>query len=232
MGKSWKNPGKLANSQKKGMQFTKLAREIQVAARAGANPEANSRLKLAIQMAQKMSCPKSTIERALQKGSGASEESQIEEVFYEAQAPHNVAIIVLCQTNNRNRTVSEIKNIFRKHNAQVVTPKSLLWLFDRVGLIEATKDGDMDIEEEAIEAGANHVEQKEDVTYFYTDLEDLDSVREALTKRGWSIETCEPAYKEKEEISLEENLKQEIYSLLEELDDNEDSHRIYTNLKD
>ena len=116
MGKSWKNPHKVAAAAKKGALFTKLAREISVSAKLGSpDPDANSRLKLAIQVAREASCPKETIERAIKKGSGQLDDgTQIDEVTYEGYGPHGVGVIVECQTDNKVRTVSEIRNLFKK----------------------------------------------------------------------------------------------------------------------
>src|SRR5690606_35694779 len=117
MGKSWKNPFKEAKAQQKGQIFTKLAREISVAAKMGGpDPEGNSRLKLAIAAAKAQSCPKDTIERAIKKGAGLLDDgSQIEELTYEGLGPFGVGIIVECQTDNKNRTVGDLRTIFRKH---------------------------------------------------------------------------------------------------------------------
>ena len=116
MGKGWKTGIKTANSQKKGQMFTKLAREIQVSAKAGgADPTMNSRLRIAIDAAKKQSCPNDTIERAVKKGSGQLDDgAAIEEVAYEGFGPHGVGVIVECQTDNRHRTAPDVRNIFKK----------------------------------------------------------------------------------------------------------------------
>lgn len=159
MGKSWKNPLKEAVAQKKGKVFTKIAREISVAARmGGVDPEGNHRLKLAIQVARSVSCPKETIERAIKRGSGQLEGGMIEELVYEGYGPHQVGVIVECQTDNKNRSVSEIRNIFKKNEGKMGTSGSVAWMFDRVCLVEGKKKGIFDMEEEAIEVGANDVE--------------------------------------------------------------------------
>lgn len=233
MGKSWKKSGMIANSQKKGAQFTKLAREIQVATRlGGGNPESNSRLKLAIQNAQKMSCPKATVERAIQKGSGQLKDTeQIEEVLYEGQGPYSIGLLILCQTDNRHRTVSEVKNILKKHDSQMGEPGSMMWMFDKMSLIEASKKNVTDPEEDAIEVGANFVEKEDNHYYFYGNLSDLENIRTALIKRDWQIESAEPYYLAKNFVSLDKEQEVQIVELLEVLEENQDTHRIYTNLK-
>ncbi len=230
MGKGWKKAGKLENAQKKGAIFTKIAREIAVAARlGGGDPEGNSRLKLAIQAAREVSCPKDTIERAIKKGTGQLDDgATIEEITYEGYGPHGVGIIVECQTDNRTRTVSEIRNVFKTHGGNLGESGAVAWMFERVSLVQGTKANVGDPEEEAIEAGANEVEREEDGSYsFYGAPADLDSIRKALTGRGWEIKVAELSFKAKEKTNLSEDQLKEVYELLEALEDNDDSHRVH-----
>ena len=136
MGKSWKNGLKTENSQKKGLVFTKLAREISVATKAGgADPTMNARLRMAIDAAKKQSCPNDTIERAIKKGSGQLDDgAQIEEVIYEGYGPHGVGVIVECQTDNRHRTAPEVRNTFKKHDGSMGESGSVAWMFDKKGV--------------------------------------------------------------------------------------------------
>lgn len=238
MGKSWKNPLKQANANKKGIIISKLAKEIAVAAKlGGGDPDANSRLRLAIAAAKSESVPKDTIERAIKKGTGQLNDGKvIEEVMYEGYGPHKVGVLVECQTDNRARSASDIKFIFKKHDGQMGEQGSVAWMFDRVGLTEATnpKEG-FDPEEEAIEAGANEVETNGDdgglpVFAFYSDPEDLDNVQKALTQRQWEVKTCELSYKAKNITELTDEQKQDVYNFLDALDDNEDASRIHSTL--
>lgn len=234
MGKQWKAGGKLLEAQKKGAVFTKLAREIQVAAKMGGDdPSMNARLKMAITQAQKASVPKDTIERAIKKGSGQlGESTQIDELTYEGYGPHGVAIIVECQSDNKTRTVSEIRNIFNKNNGNMGETGAVSWMFERVCLVEGQKQNVDDPEEDAIEAGANQVESQGDAGYsFYGNPEDLDAIRSALTERGWEVTTAELSYLAKETTSVSEEQKQEVIKLLDALEDNEDSHRIHASLE-
>lgn len=233
MGKQWKAGSKLLEAQKKGAQFTKLAREIQVAARMGGDdPSMNARLKMAIAQAQKASVPKDTIERAIKKGSGALDgDTQIDELTYEGYGPHGVGIIVECQSDNKTRTVSEIRNIFNKNNGNMGDSGAVSWMFERVCLIEGVKQDVGDPEEEAIEAGANDVEKSDDETFaFYGAPEDLDTIRTALTERGWDISVAELSYRAKETTKVSEEQKQDIIKLLDALEDNDDSHRVHVTL--
>ena len=160
MGRQWVHSVKSENSAKKGALITKLAREIQVAAKlGGADPNFNSRLRMAIDAAKKASCPSDTIERAIKKGSGQLEGHSIDEIQYEGYGPHGVGVIVEVQSDNKNRTASEMRLIFKSHGGALGARDSVAWMFDRVSALEATRPGTFDPEEEAIEAGANEVEK-------------------------------------------------------------------------
>ncbi len=235
MGKSWKNPLKIATAQKKGQIFTKFAREISVSARIGGpDPSSNARLKLAIQAARALSCPKDTIERAIKKGSGQLEGSHIEEITYEGYGPQQVGVIVECQTDNKNRSVSTLRSIFKKNDGSLGNSGSVSWMFHRMCLVEGKNDNIQDPEEEAIEAGASDVETKNDIdhTYsFYGAPTDLDTIRNTLMERGWSITVAELSYRPKNFTEVDDEKKTQVYNFLEALEDNEDSHKIYATIE-
>lgn len=235
MGKGWKNPIKAANAAKKGMEFSKLAKEIQVAAKLGGpDPDMNSRLRLAVDAAKAKSCPKDTIEKAIKKGAGLLDgEAQPEEVLYEGFGPAQVGILVECQTDNRARTATDIKVAFNKNNGRLAEAGSIAWMFERVGLLEGFHTNrELDIEEEAIEAGASDVEALEMEAglgaSFNTAPDELDIVRKALIERGWTIEVMELSYRSKNTTDITEEDKALLAELLEKLDDNEDSFRVYS----
>ncbi|MBX7232146.1 MAG: YebC/PmpR family DNA-binding transcriptional regulator [Bdellovibrionales bacterium] len=237
MGKGWKTAGKLETAKKKGALFTKLAREIAVSARMGGpDPESNTRLKLAITAARAASCPKDTIERAIKKGAGLDNESVIEECTYEGYGPHGVGIIVECQTDNKTRTVSEIRLLFKSHGGALGEPGAVSWMFDRVAHVNAKKNQVTDPEEEAIEVGANEVEIDQDPTEteisynFYGAVADLELIRSSLVQRGWEIIAAELIYKSKNDTKLSPTQHEEVVQLLKELDEEEDSHRVYATL--
>jgi YebC/PmpR family DNA-binding regulatory protein len=230
MGKSWKKAGKLEQSQKKGALFTKLAREVSVAAKlGGGDPAANSRLKLAIDAAREASCPKDTIERAIKKGTGQLDDgSIIEEIVYEGYGPFGVGILVECQTDNRTRTVSEMRNIFKTNGGNLGESGAVAWMFERVCLVQGKKAGVDDAETEAIEVGANEVESDGDDVYsFYGSITDLESIRKGLSARGFEVTVAELSYKAKEKSKLTPDQEKELFELLEELEDNDDSHRVH-----
>ena len=186
MGAQWKAKGKAQVADAKGKLFGKLAKEIMVAARGGADPALNSRLRLVVEQARKASMPKDTLERAIKKGAGLTGEAvHFEHVMYEGFAPHRVPVMVECLTDNLNRTAPEMRVLFRK--GQLGTSGSVAWDFDHVGLIEAEPAAaGTDPELAAIEAGAQDFEAagEDGVTLFLTDPGDLDLVSRALPAQG------------------------------------------------
>ncbi len=233
MGKGWKNPIKAAMAAKKGALFTKVAREIAVAARlGGADPESNARLKMAIAAAKEVSCPKDTIERSIKKGSGQLDEGDmIEELTYEGFGPHGVGVVVECQTNNRNRTASEIRSIFKSHGGALGESGAVNWMFERVSLVSAKKSDVADPEEVAIEAGAQDVSQIEDGQFdFFAAPEDLDQVRSYLSGHGFEVNAAELSYRPKNISEISEAQRAEVVELLEALEDNEDTHKVFATL--
>ncbi len=235
MGKQWKKAGKIASSQAKGAQFTKIAKEIAVAARLGGpDPDSNSRLRMALDAAKRVSCPKDTVERAIKKGAGITDDTQIiEEVTYEGYGPHGIGVIVECQTDNRNRTASEIRFLFKKHGGNLGETNNVAWMFDRVSLLEAKKNPlPSDPEEDAIEVGANEVGVDDDQTVsFYGAIEDLDSIRKGLLQRGWEILTAELSYKAKETTKLSAEQMSEVVEFLEQIDEFEDTSRVHATVE-
>jgi YebC/PmpR family DNA-binding regulatory protein len=162
MGAQWKAKGKELAANAKGKLFGRLAKDIMIAARAGADPAGNSRLRLVLEQARKVSMPKETLERAIKKGAGLTGEAvHFEHVMYEGFAPHRVAVMVECLTDNVNRTAPEMRVLFRK--GQIGTSGSVSWDFDHVGMIEAEPAAaGADAEVAAIEAGAQDFEPGED----------------------------------------------------------------------
>src|SRR5438034_9476020 len=200
MGAQWKQAGREANAQKKGQLVNKLVREVMVAAKLG-RPEAesNPRLAAAIEKARKASVYRDTIERAIKKGSGQTDEKiTFELVTYEGFAPHKVPVVVECLTDNRNRTAPEIRNLFKA--GSLGQPGSVAFFFNHLGIVEAThSDPTRDAEGDAIEAGAQEVEplEAEEVAAgrkgarFLTEMKDLDAVSKALKAEGWTILAAE-----------------------------------------
>jgi len=233
MGKSWKAAGKTENAQKKGMLFTKLAREIAVSAKIGGpDPAMNARLRMAIDAAKKVSCPNDTIERAIKKGSGQLDDGKIiEELTYEGYGPHGVGVIVECQTDNKHRTAPEMRSIFKKHGGNLGETNSVSWMFARVGELEGSKTGTFDIDEEAIEAGADDVQKNDDGSYqFFCSLESLDSVNKALQARGWKITASAPSYKATNLTTITDEQMKEVEEFLNALDDMDDTSKVFATI--
>jgi YebC/PmpR family DNA-binding regulatory protein len=239
MGAQWKATVKSERSAKQGAMFSKLAKEISVAAKMG-GPDlgSNSRLRAAVEAAKKQSMPRDTIERNIKKGAGLLDEKlTIETLTFEGFAPHKVPIIVECLTDNKNRVTSDIRVLFRK--GQLGNNGAVAWMFDHIGLVEATHKEAKDIEEAAIEAGAQNVEplEKADLgeaksgAMFFTEKSDLAAVSNALTAAGWNVTTSEFFYKAKNLVELNAEQLKEVSEFLQNIDDNDDVHRVYAAIK-
>jgi YebC/PmpR family DNA-binding regulatory protein len=235
MGAQWKAKGREAAANAKGKLFGRLAKDIMIAARSGADPAANSRLRLVVEQARKISMPKDTVERAIKKGAGIGGETvQFERVVYEGFAPHQVPVMVECLTDNLNRTASEIRVLFRK--GQLGTSGSVAWDFDHLGMIEAepTTAG-ADAEAAAIEAGAQDLEPGSEPghTLFYTAPTDLDLVSRALPNHGFTVISAKLGYKSKNPVDparLDEPKREEVEAFLAALDAHDDVQTVYAGL--
>jgi YebC/PmpR family DNA-binding regulatory protein len=234
MGAQWKHKGRLAAADAKGRIFTKLAKEIMIAARGGADIDMNSRLRLAVEAARKQSMPRDTLDRAIKKGAGLLDEQvNYETVVYEGFAPHQVPVIVECLTENKNRTATNVRMLFRK--GHLATSGAVSWDFSHVGIVEAAAGaGKMDAEEAAIEAGAQDVEAAEEsgAYRFYTDAADLDAVNRALTAAGWSVTSVQLGWRPKNPVSLSGEARTEVEDFLEAIDADDDVQSIFTALAD
>ncbi len=231
MGAQWKTKIKETTAAAKGKIFTKLAKEIMVAARAGADPDMNPRLRMAVEQAKKASMPKDNIERAIRKGAGLDTEgANFQKVVYEGFAPHRVPVIVECLTDNPNRTVTSMRILFRK--GQLGTSGSVSWDFDYLGMIEATPQAaDADPETAAIEAGASDFEPAEGgATMFYTEPTELDAVVRALPAHGFSVQSASLGYRAKNPLTLDAAARAEVEAFLNELDADDDVQNIYAGL--
>ena len=233
MGAQWKQKGRLAAADAKGRTFTKLAKEIMIAARNGAEVDMNPRLRLAVEAAKKASMPRDTLERAIKKGAGLLDENVIyETVVYEGFAPHQVPVMVECLTENKNRTATNVRVLFRK--GQLATSGSVSWDFSHVGMIEAAPPTvAVDAEVAAIEAGAQEVEPADDGgARVYTDAHDVDSVSRALAAQGWTVSSAFLGWRAKNPVSLGAAARAEVEAFLSALDDDDDVQRIYAGLAD
>jgi YebC/PmpR family DNA-binding regulatory protein len=231
MGAQWKAKGRESAATAKGRLFTKLAREIMVAARAGADPSMNSKLRLAVEQAKKSSMPKDSIERAIKKGAGlAGEGVNYVKLTYEGFAPHRVPVIVECLTDNLNRTAGNIRVLFR--DGHLGAEGSVSWDFDHLGVIEATPEkAGADAEVAAIEAGARDLEPGENgATIFLTDPADLDAVTKALPAHGFIVQSAQMRYRPKNPVKLNDAQRAEVEAFLEAIDADDDVQEVYPGL--
>src|SRR5437879_2539751 len=240
MGAQWKQAGREANAQKKGQMVAKLVRELMVAAKlGGADPDLNPRLAAAVEKARKASVYRDTIERAIKKGSGQTEEKvTFELVTFEGFAPHKVPVVVECLTDNRHRTAPEIRNLFKA--GSLGQPGSVAFFFNHLGVVEAThSDKSRDAEGDAIEAGARDFEplEAEEIpegqkgARFLTEIKDLDHVSKALKNAGWNIVSAEIRYIAKTFTEVTGAARKEVTDFLNALDDHDDVHRVYAAMK-
>jgi YebC/PmpR family DNA-binding regulatory protein len=230
----WKNIRirKGRQDQIKSNLFTKLAREITVAAKLGGpDPEANPRLRLAIQKARSHSMPSESIQRAIDKAVGATAGANLEEVVYEGYGPGGVALMVKCLTDNRNRTVAELRHAFAKGGGNLAESGSVSWQFRQRGEISIPEEN---VEEEALalsalEAGAEDVIRENGQFTVITPVEKLREVQEYLTQKGFPVQEAEIALSPINKVQVSREDARQLLKLLERLDDLDDAQEIYYN---
>lgn len=242
MGRQWLHSKRQVASLKKAQATGKLVREISVAAKMGGpDPEMNPRLFTAVQKARKESVPKDVIERAVQKGAGTGDDKLVmEHVVFEGYAPHKVPVIIEAYTDNLNRTVPEVRRLFR--DGQLGAACSNKFLFEHTGIVEAYHpEAGRDIEEAAIEAGADEVlplssDQNDDIpeeatgARFLTERTGVHAASQWLTGNGWTVVTSELGYVPKQIPELSEEQLAEVGEFLQALDDHDDVHRVWAAL--
>jgi YebC/PmpR family DNA-binding regulatory protein len=220
-----------AADAKRGKIFTKLIKEITVAAKiGGADPGGNPRLRTAIDKAKAENMPKDNVERAIKKGAGGLEGTTYEETTYEGYGPGGVAVLVEVMTDNRNRTVSDVRSIFSKCNGNMGESGCVSWLFDKKGLIVFPKGVDFDkLFEAALEAGADDVSDEEDQIEVMTDPASFIEVREALEKAGFKYDSAEVTMIPQTMVKLEGKQAESMLKLMDRLEDNDDVQNVYAN---
>ena len=230
MGAQWKQKHREAAANAKGKIFTKLAKEIAVAARGGADPTMNASLRMAVEAARKQSMPRDTIDRAVKKGAGLLDGPvNYETVTYEGFAPHQVPVIVECLTENKNRTSANVRMLFKK--GLLAAGGAVSWDFSRLGLVEASGPAGEDPDEAALESGAQDLEPGDDgQTSFYTEPADVDSVAKALTERGWTVEKFSLVWKAKNPVVVGDAERAEVEAFLSALDEDDDVQNIFVGL--
>lgn len=223
--------------KKRGNVFTKIARNITVAARdGGGDLETNFKLRIAVDQGKAANMPKDNIDRAIKKGTGELKGEAIEEVIYEGVGPDNTFFVIQSLTDNKNRTVAEIRHIFSKAGGALGSQNSVMWQFDKKGVIRIadykTKITDKDeFELNLIDWGADDVADEEGDLIVYTKVENFQKVREALEKNNIACEFAEIEYLPKEYKKIEsEKSKEQLQKLFDTLDENDDVNNFYTNI--
>ena len=219
----------------KGKIFSKMAKIIAVAARDDGDPEMNSKLRIAIEKAQSVNMPRGNIERAIKKGIGKLGGEKIEEVVYEAYGPSGIALIIEAITDNKNRTLSEIKNILGKHSGRLGDAGSVKWLFEKRGVLEleiSKEDNLDDLEMEIIDAGAEDIKKRDNILEIQTKPTELNNVKNNLETKGIKVESANLEWIPKNPVKIEdEKNKIQIEKLFEALDEQNDIQEIYSNLE-
>ena len=218
---------------RRGQLFTKLTREIIVAVRqGGSNPEANYRLRLAIQKARGNNMPTDNIEKAIKRGSGTLEGASLVEMVLEGYGPSGVAILVQALSDNRNRTLQDVRNIFSRSGGSLGESGCVAWLFDSKGLI-AVETNDLDAEElalQAIDAGAEDVKIENNYVEIYTKPEELEMVRTALDQKNLPAASAELSMLPKTMVELEEKAALQTLKLLDKLEGLDDVQHVFSNI--
>ena len=223
--------------KKRGQMFSKMARLISVAVKEGGpNLETNSKLRLAFEMAKEINMPKENVERAIQRGTGGASEEKLDLVLFEAYGPGGIAIIIEGITDNKNRTLGEIKQLLSQHNGKLSGEGSVKWIFERKGVLILNPVSQESQNKEAlelilIEAGAEDIKQRGNVLEVYTKPEELERVRTRIEEKSLKVESASLEWVPKEEITLNEQDKTASQKLFEALDENDDVQGIYSNLK-
>jgi YebC/PmpR family DNA-binding regulatory protein len=223
-----------ANDAKRGAVFTKIAREISIAARlGGGDPEANYRLRLAVDKARSVNMPSDNIKRAIEKATGGDKGADFEEIVYEGYGPGGVAVLVEAATDNRNRTAADVRAIFTKAGGSLAGAGAVAWQFEPLGLISVPREGaDPDeIALVAIDAGASDVDTEADPIEISTSPGDLEAVRKAMEAAGVKVESAELTMQPQSTVTIDGNDVRKNLRMIENLEDHDDVQRVTANFE-
>lgn len=221
-----------AADAKRGKLFTKLIKEITIAAReGGGDPNANPRLRLAVDNAKAANMPADNIDRAIKKATGGIEGVTYYELTYEGYGPGGVAILLEVATDNKNRTVADVRHLFSKYGGSLGENGSVAWMFDRKGVItlpvqDKTEDEILDI---ILEAGAEDLQTEDDFFEIQTDLENFEPVRKALVAAGLNIENASLQWIAKNTVELKDETAEKVMKLIDALEDSDDVQNVFSN---
>jgi YebC/PmpR family DNA-binding regulatory protein len=221
-----------AADAKRGKIFSRLIKEIAIAARmGGGDADGNPRLRTAVNTARAANMPKDNIERAIKRGTGEIAGVSYEEVIYEGYGPGGVAVMLEALTDNKNRTVADIRHIFDKYNGNLGESGCVAWMFEKRGIIELAGDvlTEDEVMELALEAGAQDVKTEGDSFEITTDPVDFEAVRTAVETKGWKIELAEITMVPQNTVKLEGKKAEQMLKMMDALDDNEDLQKVSAN---
>lgn len=214
----------------RGKVWTKVIREITVAAKDGPDPNDNPRLRLALEKANSANMPKDTIKRAIEKGSGTGETGALEEIIFEGYGPGGVAILVETMTDNRNRTVSDVRHAFSKFGGNLGTDGSVAYLFKKLGLIHISKEiSDEDLMDLVIEAGANDYTEEEDFFEVTTEPNDFNNVLEIFKKNEVKYINAQLTLRAETSVNIDHEMSEKVLNIMEFMDDLDDVQEVHTN---
>lgn len=223
---------KAATDAARGKVFTKIIKEITIAARdGGGDPDGNPRLRLAIQSAKASNMPQDNITRAIKKGTGELEGVKYDEITYEGYAPGGIAMLIESVTDNKNRTVAELRHIISKNNGSLGESGSVGWMFDRKGVVNVEKPGvsEDELMELILDAGADDLKTEGDFFEVVSSMENFERVRKAIEDKGYKIESASLQYIARDLIAVDPAKVDEIIRCIEAVEDNDDVQNVYTN---
>jgi YebC/PmpR family DNA-binding regulatory protein len=224
---------KAITDKKRGQIFSKLSQEISIAAKEGTDPNINAKLRLVLEKAKKWNMPGDNIERAVKRGGGGAESENLFEIAYEAYGPSGIAMIIASITDNKNRTLSEIKQILSQYGGKLAGEGSVKWLFEKKGMITTTVEDLQDKEKSAmaaIEAGADDIHWQENVLNIYTAPELLEEVKKNLEVKDIKIDSASLDWVAKETVPADEKTKEACQKLFDALDENDSVQEVYYNI--
>jgi YebC/PmpR family DNA-binding regulatory protein len=221
-----------AADAKRGKVFSKVIKEITVAARSGgSDPEGNPRLRAAIALAKSENMPKDNIDRAIKKGSGGADGAAFEEIIYEGYGPGGVAILTQVLTDNKNRTVADIRHIFTKNGGSMGETGCVAWMFEKKGyfVLEKNKFDEEALMEWGLEAGVDDIREQENEWEVIASLENFEKIRTALEEKKWISQEAELTMLPKNTVTLEGKNAEQMLRMMEALEENDDVQNVYAN---
>ena len=224
---------KAVEDSKRGKAFTKLIKEISVCARlGGGDPAGNPRLRLLLDKSKAINMPQENAIRAIKRGTSDTTGANYEHIMYEGYGPHNVAVVIEALTDNKNRTVAEIRRLFTSHGASLGETGTVSWMFERKGVVRAEKQGitEDDLLEHLLEYDVDEIKNDEGFFAIYCNPKSIEPIKEKLIKLGFKIESADLEWVAKNTTELSDSDSEEVYKFLTELEDHDDVQNVFSNL--